>query len=43
MSTTRPDVLEGAPLRYAPKNELGVVFFFYFHIWQSGGELELTG
>jgi hypothetical protein len=23
-----PDVLEGAPLRYAPVNELGVVFLF---------------
>ena len=24
----QPEVLEGAPLRYAPKNELGVVFLF---------------
>lgn len=24
----RPDILEGAPLHYAPKNELGVVFLF---------------
>ena len=24
----RPEVLEGAPLHYAPENELGVVFLF---------------
>lgn len=27
-SIHRPEVLEGAPLRYAPQNELGVVFLF---------------
>jgi hypothetical protein len=27
-STSRAEVLEGAPLRYAPTNELGVVFLF---------------
>ena len=26
--TTRAEVLEGAPLHYAPENELGVVFLF---------------
>lgn len=25
---TRPEVLDGAPLRYAPRNELGVIFLF---------------
>ncbi|MCR4396311.1 MAG: hypothetical protein NUW07_06215 [Candidatus Saccharicenans sp.] len=27
-SGLKPEVLEGAPLRYAPQNELGVVFLF---------------
>jgi hypothetical protein len=26
--TLRSEVLDGAPLRYAPENELGVVFLF---------------
>ncbi len=32
----RPDILDGAPLHYAPKNELGVVFLFAHLIkrWQ---------
>ena len=28
LTDRRPDILEGAPLHYAPKNELGVVFLF---------------
>lgn len=31
-SIHRPDVLEGAPLHYAPQNELGVVYLFSFFI-----------
>ncbi len=27
-TATRPEILEGAPLHYAPQNELGVVFLF---------------
>jgi len=35
-STSRGEVLEGAPLRYAPANELGVVFLFAHlaHTWR---------
>ena len=28
VADTRPEVLEGAPLQYAPENELGIVFLF---------------
>jgi hypothetical protein len=35
-SHSRPEVLEGAPIRYAPANELGVVFLFAHlaHKWR---------
>lgn len=44
-SSSRREVLEGAPLRYAPANELGVVFLFA-HLarkWRLRGDAVQSG
>ncbi|MCX8161070.1 MAG: hypothetical protein N3G18_09105 [Candidatus Saccharicenans sp.] len=36
----KPEVLEGAPLRYAPQNELGVVFLFAYLAKRKGFRID---
>lgn len=38
MKDKRPEVLEKAPLQYAPENELGVVFFVCSHCKKTKGQ-----